>query len=256
MSGPLRVLGTALVVLGLATLTPASATALLSLPGGDTLLNGSFDEIGYGATGTAYVTPLLYVGELSSTEPPESIDTVTDLSHEYLVDGLGTSLMLIRYSIRNDGVLPFTDLRFLVDVQADGSSAFTDLVDVVFGAAVVGDPDGFQVGDFGVLPLTTALVSNDGTDGSNACGAAVCDADLALEWDLPVLNPGFTWEITVGLSDDGTAISTRYLRATSAETADTSLVFSGAARIVPEPTTVLLVALGLVALGGAGRRAT
>jgi hypothetical protein len=247
MDSRLRTVTFLLALLALAAVaSPARATLLL--PGGDTLLNGGFDDVGYGATGNAFVTPLLFVGELGATSPPDDVDAVTDLVHDYVVDGLGSSLMTITYSIRNDGPDPFTDLRFLVNVQPDGSPSFSDTVDVTFGAPAQGEPDAFQVGDFGVDPLSALLGTQNQADGSNACGALPCDADLALEWDLAQLDPGWIWQIQVALSDDDEAISARFLRATSADTADTSLTFSGLARAIPEPSTALLVALGLLVL--------
>ena len=99
----------AIAVAAFAAVASQPAQAVLELPGGDTLLNGAFDDIKYGSTGNAFVTPLLFVGELGGTESPESIDLVTDLRHDYVMDGLGTSLLTITYSIRNDGVDPFTD---------------------------------------------------------------------------------------------------------------------------------------------------
>jgi hypothetical protein len=235
-------------------LLPVAARATLQLPGGDALLNGAFDDLRYGATGTSYVTPLLYVGDLGATDSPSQQAAVTDLDYQYLLAGLGTPAASILYSITNTGIDPFTDLRFVLNVQADGSASFADLVTVAFGAGSPGEPDSYQVGDFAVDPLAGLIAANDGTDGSDACGAPACDADLALQWDLPTLAPGLTWTIRVSLSDDGSVLSTRNLQATSADTDATVLMFSGFAQVVPEPGTALLIGLGLCALR-AGRRA-
>jgi len=236
-------------------LSPSVARATLELPGGDALLNGAFDDLRYGATGASYVTPLLYLGDLGDTDGPSEHALVTDLSYQYSVLDLGTPTLTLVYQIENEGTETFSDLRFMLNVQADGSNSFLDFVTVAFGAAAPGEPDAFQVGDFAVDSLGALLAANDGADGSNACGALACDADLALQWNLPTLAPGLIWQIEVTLSDDGTARSTRFLQAISADTDDTTLTFSGLASVVPEPTTLLLLGLGLVVLGGRATRA-
>lgn len=237
-------------------LSPAVARATLSMPGGDALLNGAFDDVRYGATGASYVTPLLYLGDLGDTDGPSEHAAVTDLAFQYALAGLGTSAISILYQIENQGTEAFGDLRFMLNVQADGSNSFLDFVTVAFGAAAPGEPDAFQVGDFAVDSLGSLLAANDGADGSNACGALACDADLALQWNLPSLAPGTIWQIEVMLSDDGTANSTRFLQAISADSDDTTLTFSGLASVVPEPTTLLLLGLGFGALGSRAPRRT
>lgn len=234
-------------------LSPAVARATLELPGGDTLLNGAFDDLRYGATGTSFVTPLLYLGDLGDTDGPSEHAAVTDLAFQYAVLDLGTPTLSLVYEIANQGTEAFSDLRFMLNVQADGSNSFLDLVTVAFGAGAPGEPDAFQVGDFAVDSLGSVLAANDGADGSNACGVLACDADLALQWNLPSLAPGAIWQIEVALSEDGTARSTRFLQATSADTDVTTLTVSGLATVVPEPTTLLLLGLGL---GVLARRAT
>jgi hypothetical protein len=226
---------------------PPVARATMTLPGGDTLLTGGFDDLRYGATGASYVTPLLYLGDLSATDAPGVQAAFTDLTYSYALSGLGTPAASILYTISNDGIDPFADLRFMVNVQADGSNSFLDTVNVVFGAAAPGDPDQFQVGDFSVDPVGVLLADHDGADGSNACGVAVCDADLALQWNLAALDPGAVWLVQVSLSDDGSRVSDRYLQAISADS-DSALTFSGVASVVPEPTTGLLFIGGLAGL--------
>jgi hypothetical protein len=223
------------------------ANATMTLPGGDTLLSGAFDDLRYGPTGASFVTPLLFLGDLAATDAPGAQATVTDLTYSYVLSGLGTPAASILYTISNDGIDPFTDLRFMVNVQADGSNSFLDTVNVVFGPAAAGDPDQFQVGDFSIEPVGALLADHDGADGSNACGAAACDADLALQWNLASLDPGAVWLVQISLSDDGSRISDRYLQAISADS-DSALTFSGVASVVPEPTTGLLFLGGLVGL--------
>lgn len=251
---PNRSLPLALTLLALAQL-PGVANATLELPGGDTLLTGALDDLRYGSTGASYVTPLLYLGDLGETDAPSEQAAVTDLAYQYATVDLGTSALFLVYQIQNQGTEAFSDLRFMLNVQADGSNSFLDFVTVAFGAAAPGEPDAFQAGDFSIDSLGTLLAANDGADGSNACGAPACDADLALQWNLATLDPGGIWQIEVALSDDGSTHSSRYLQATSADTANTALTLSGMARIVPEPTTLLLLGSGLAALRCTAQRA-
>jgi hypothetical protein len=84
---------------------------------------------------------------------------------------------------------------------------------------------------------------------------AVCDADLALQWNIPSLAPSEMWIVTVGLSDDGSTLSpNRYLTATSFDTADTQIRFSGTSSVVPEPSTALLLLTGLAGMAQASRK--
>lgn len=242
--------------LALVPMHAGPAAAVVTLPGGDTLLDGSFDQVHYGATGLAYVSPLLYVGDLASTTDPHSHALVTNLAYGYATNGLGTPRLAITYSITNEDPAAFTDLRFILDVQADGSESFVDSVEVVWGAAGAGDPDHFQVVDFSVPggDLKQAAIATDALDDTNAC-AAPCDVDFGLQWSLASLAAGESWIITVGLADDGSALSGRMLRARSADTLDTELTLSGVAQVVPEPgsAALLLVGLGILRAAAATR---
>ncbi|MCW5624130.1 MAG: PEP-CTERM sorting domain-containing protein [Burkholderiales bacterium] len=242
-----------------AALWPGGASAVVTMPGGDVLLDGSFENIVYGASGNAFVTPLLYVQTLGATLPPPAQVAGTDLTYDYEVGGLGTGRFEIVYTIANTSPgFTFAGLRFMVNVQPDGSASFADTVSESWAAKGAGDPDRRQIVSLepdlsNALPGT--IVSDNGlTDGSNACGATACDADMALQWDLAELQPGEAWIIRVGLADDGSALSTRYLTATSADTAGTALTFSGTAQLVPEPGTWALLALGLAGVAALGRR--
>jgi len=230
-----------LLVLGLATLPAASVPAAMLLPGGDVLLNGALDELDYGATGTAFVTPYLYLGDLAAVNAPSLHAAVTLLDYGYTLDGLGGGGLTITYSLTNQDSEAFDDLRFIVDVQADGSGSFRDFAEVFWPAASPGDPDGYQVADF-FEDLPSQIAANDGLDGSDTCDGAPCDVELALQWNLASLAPGATWQIVVGLSDDGSSLSDRRIVATSVDTGATVLTLSGAANLVPEPAPSMLVA--------------
>ena len=232
------------------------AHSAVTLPGGDTLLNGGFDEINYGATGLAYVTPFLYTGDLAVTESPVDTATTTSLSYDYSVTGLGSSLTTIRYTIGNAGPATFSDLRFIVDVQPDGSGSFNDqrvIVPNPWAAATAGDPDQYQVADFFTDNLSSDLVFNNGLNGSDTCGGN-CDVEFALQWNLAQILPGEIWSIVVGLSDDAQCLSSRYLQAVSVDTPNTALTFSGQASVVPLPASFVFMASALAGLFGFSRR--
>jgi len=238
-----------LAALAFLAMPAQTALATMELPGGDVLLNGAFNEIEYGATpGLAYATPFLFVSELGATDAPDTQAAVSDLAYEYTVAGLGTSVLTVTYSITNEGLNDFTDLRFMMDVQADGSGSFNDTATATWPAASAGDPDRYQIADFLLDNLVGDIQSNNGLDDSDSCGGAVCDVDFALQWNIPELMPDEVWQIAVALSDDGTASSGRYLTATSFDTADTELTFSGTSRVVPEPGTGALLAGALAVL--------
>ena len=240
-----RLLGLALLA-ALVFAPVHAAHATLTLPGGDTLLNGAFDDLGYGATGNAYVTPYLYVGDLASTDSPSAQAAVTLLTYGYAIAGLGTANAKITYSFTNDDVSPFSDLRFIANIQPDGSGSFNDMVSEVWGAPVAGDPDERQLADF-FDDLNVQIATNDGLDGSDTCGGS-CDADVALQWNLASLGAGATWQIVLSLADDGSAISGRRLVVTSVDTTGTQLTLSGTAMLVPEPSLVVLSGLAGLAL--------
>lgn len=247
---------------------PASGGAMGSVMLGTDLGDGSFIDVNYGdpaATGLAYVTPFLYAGGL--LDSPGNIDTATLLSYSYSVSGLGSNLMQVTYSVTNDDSVDISDtfgeLRFIVDVDPNGNLAadpvggFTDTVNVQWGPIAIGDPDNFQVDvfEFGG-GLKDSIISNNGLDGTNTCPGDTCDVEFGLQWNLFSLAPGATWSITIGLADDDSTLSSRYLQAFSADGPNTSLTLSGAAStsVVPLPASVYLLGSGLAGLFFIGGR--
>jgi hypothetical protein len=245
-------------VLLVLTMLPASG-AMGAVALGIDYTDGSFGDVNYGdpvATGLAYVNPVLYADGLIDT--PKNIGTTTLLSYAYSVSGLGSSRMEVTYSVTNDDISDFNDLRFMVEVDPNGNLAadptgFTDTVSVVWGAQAAGDPDNYQLADYSD-DLLSAIYANNGLNGGNTCPGNTCDVDFALQWNLASLAPGEIWNITIGLSDDGSALSSRYLRADSVDAPTTSLTFSGTATVIPLPATIYLLGSGLLGLVGIGGR--
>ena len=248
----------ALLVVAMLPASGAMAAVTVGTDWGD----GSFDDVGYGvpsATGLAYVTPFLFAGGL--LDSPTVIDTTTLLSYSYSVSGLGSNRMEVSYWVANDDIASFDDLRFIVKVDPNGNLAadpfagFNDTAGTQWGAKVGGDPDNFQIAEFEFGGgLQDRIFSNNGLDGTNTCPGGTCDVDFALQWNLASLAPGEIWHITIGLADDGTALSTRFLQAMSADGPNTNLTFSGTASVVPLPAAVFLLGSGLAGLFGIGGR--
>ena len=89
-------------------------------------------------------------------------------------------------------------------------------------------------------------------DNSNNC-AAGCDLIYALQWDLGLLAPGEIAIVSIGLSDDGQALSANFLDANSVEDS-ASLRLSGVATVVPVPAALPLFLSGIIGFGFFTRR--
>ena len=167
----LRSLATGLL---LGALAAGQASAAISLPGGDVLQDGSFNQATYGAGGRMNITPLLYSSDLLEINSPAAVVLGTDLSYAYNAGfSFADSVFTLTYTITNDAfaVDAFDDLRFFVNVRAKGQAGFNDIVGSGLPAGT--DPDSFQVFDGGVAPpvldrITATPNLNGSTQGT--CG--------------------------------------------------------------------------------------
>ena len=259
----------AAVAIAFALCPGVDAFAALSLVGGsDIFLDGSF-ELAYGdgdGSGTAFVTPYLFASGSGNAATASGYAGGAQLgySYSYSFAGAAPSVFEVDYTITNnrnatDPIPNATDLRLLIDVLAYGSAAAitTDIPSSQWDPARPGDPSARQIQDanvdtFGaILPATNAL-----SNGADNCAAAGCTTDLGLEWDLPLLGPGQSWNVKLLLVDDPALVSGgRYLRADSVDVPGNVLI-AGAPVLsaVPEPDPWSLLAVGTLSLGLLRRR--
>lgn len=244
-----NIAGTLAFAAGLIAAGPASAAINLG-PGGDTLLNGAFNQMTFGASGTANVFPLLYVGDLGDTGPAKSFLLGTDLSFGYVspLPGLATSVVSLTYSVTHNGdefADPFTDLRLIVSTRAKGAPSALDTAAAI-GFPSSGDPAQFRIFDAGATgdsPITQ-IINADALNDTNACGGG-CTPEMALQWNRTSIAPGDTWTVSFLLVDDPSLVAGgRYLQSTSLAAGANSLIF-GNPVLVPEPGTYALLFAGL-----------
>lgn len=239
-------------------LCAAPALAAFNLPGGDVWLDGSFQGMTYGVAGVANLTPRLYIGEFASTLPPFDQIIGTGLEFNYAPPVFGASVLTVTYTLTNNDFDAWHDLRFFLDLKAKGQPAAQDVASVVgFGVPPkLGEPDQFRVFDFdaaGDKPLQLIEGANSLSGASAAACAVGCYTDLALQWNLPELPVGQTWQITATLVDNPALVGGgRYLTATTLGADGTQVAF-GSVLAVPEPETYLTMLAGLGLLGWRGR---
>jgi hypothetical protein len=246
-------------VLAIAALGLPGAQAAIGSPGSTTAAGG-LSDLTYGLTGDIYqLDPYLYIQGLGSPGAPPTVTVLNpSLSFEYVIAGLGTSLATITYTVHNGSAsTTFNDLRFWVVVNPDGDPAlFSDQVTQHWGAATSSGPVARQVQEFDFDPFNgigSKAIGNKGlTDGapSGNCASAIgCDTVFALQWNTPTLAAGQDFQVTIGLSDNGSTLGSRYLTATSTEGLGTALTFSGVAAI-PEPSTWAMLMSGVAGMIG------
>jgi len=231
--------------------------------------SGDLANISYGAAqdGKLYqLNALLYPGlGLTTQQAQLRTLTLTDLKFSFAVSGDGTGLLDLHYMLTNTGVDARDDLRFMIVLGADGNpGTFQESVAESWKAAVGGDPTRRETILYDpALSLNNKWIASNGAAGPEGSGVPAacgllngCDAFVGLQWDLATLKPGEIWSIHVGLSDNGTALSSRFFTLTADPTGGTSnsMTFSGQAMVVPEASSYLMMLAGLGLLGLGRRR--
>lgn len=259
-AGPVRRPPRWVAALPLALGLLAGAAQAVVAPPGVSASTGELESMDYGNGGNVFdFRPRLSVQGLGSPANPEAVVTLNPaLAFAYEVFGAGTGLMTIEYRVSNlSAVESFSQLRFMVYANPDGDTVnFADRVSEQWGAPLATDPVRREVRAF-VDPVDTLLTGFVATgnlvDGGPAgdCAGIGCDATLGLQWNADTLGPQQMLRVRVGLSDDGSALSSRWLQATALNSPDTVLTLSGTAAVVavPEPGAAWLLAAGLGAVG-------
>lgn len=200
-----------------------------------------------------------FVEEIDAFVLPAGAAAATQLSSSPAPIGLalsfGTSLsadttdLLLAYEFTNTSALPLAGLTFLsyFDAEIDETlNTFFNEYAETTGALAAGqdyevDEPGFTFGDIFSNAQAGAL------DGTNAVPAASPDdVSMALSFAIGLLNPGQTARFEILLSEDGDALGGFAIRQRDVDPrSSTVITVSGAASIVPEPGTVVLLGAGL-----------
>ena len=236
------------------------AQALVSAPGADSV-GDQMANITYGNGGNIYqLEPMLFMLGLGNASDPAAVaGRNAALQYSFAVSGQDTNLMTIDYRVRNTSASDsFSQLRFLVFANPDGAGDLADVLGQSWGPAAAGDAD-LREGRAVVDPITgikadfrvNGTLANTAFPQEPTCAAAPgCDATLGLQWNATTLAPGETFHLRLGLSDNGTTLSGRFLTATSVSNPATVLTVSGHGAIVPvpEPGAAWMLAAGLAGL--------
>ena len=232
------------VVLGftLALVSAASGAAVFLF---DTLGGPEF-ELDYASAGVANVSAY-YIGPFGIQTPDVVGANVAGLSFMSSVSGDGTGLLTIDYELQNISVSDSFNLGFIVRVDPDGAGFFTnDAGDSNFASAAPGESSRWDI-DSSSGNIDQNIRPGGALDNTNSC-AQGCDLIYALQWDLGILGPGEIATISIGLSDDGQAISANFLDANSVSDS-ASLRLSGiATAVVPLPAALPLFLSAIMSL--------
>jgi hypothetical protein len=245
-------------VVAAAVLACSAAQAEVKLTAGPNFA-GDYADIVYGQGGNLFeLQPYLFINGLGSADYAKGVTSRNPaLAFSWATQQVNANLLVVEYKVSNLSALEsFEQLRLMVYANPDGDSTqYLDTVSQTWGAAAVGDAVRREVI---ALPALDSVISgfklnNALTDGAPAGGcvsASGCDASWGLQWNAATLKPGESFVVRVGLSDNGQALSGRFLTATAVNNIDTAITISGLGQIaaVPEPSTWALWLCGLMGL--------
>ncbi len=162
--------------------------------------------------------------------------------------------LTLRYRIDNTGASPLAGLTFLslFDAEIDqGVNTFFNEFAETTGSLAIGqsfevDEPGFGSGDLFANLLAGQL------DGVNAVAEGFeNDVAMALSFALGPLSVGDSALVELLVSEDGDSLGSFSIRHLDADPLSTTeITYSGRATVVPEPSTLTLLLLGLATLRG------